>query len=265
MPALERLRERDKDMKSCKLRVEKRTNQHREPDGGLWGWYEVHPLGIVVGYWRPGQDDLRGVDLDEWNQCAEAISMANVKDRAPAEVRSPASALPPVPSSAIRPSKVGQGVLLAARWLVENGQPSVAANMLRDHGLDKCDLRKMEEQDIEVLAKLNIIEGTHFILPNAQDEARADSGSSPHQKEPNRMETSTLNAPPCCERLIRHCCGECIYHAVASDTGWGRFASPANPRRTDWCAVCGGRAEGVKMAVHRYKWGGFRIFPNYNA
>lgn len=59
-------------------------------------------------------------------------------------------------------------LLLAARWLIEYGQPSVAANMLRDHGLDGCDLRKMEEQDIEILATLNITDGTHFILPNDQ-------------------------------------------------------------------------------------------------
>lgn len=57
-------------------------------------------------------------------------------------------------------------MLLAARWLVEYGQPSIAAYMLRDHGLDGCDLRKMEEQDIEILATLNATEGTHFILPN---------------------------------------------------------------------------------------------------
>jgi hypothetical protein len=68
----------------------------------------------------------------------------------------------------IRPSRVEQGVLLAARWLIEYGQPSVAANMLRDHGLDGCDIRKMEEQDIEILARLNITDGTHFILPNVE-------------------------------------------------------------------------------------------------
>lgn len=77
MPALERLRERNKYAKSWKLRVEKHTNRHRETDGGYWGWYEVHPLGIEVGYWGTDQDDLRGVDLSEWNQRAEAISMAN--------------------------------------------------------------------------------------------------------------------------------------------------------------------------------------------
>lgn len=80
MPELERLRERDKYSKGWKLRVQKHTNRHRETDGGLWGWYEVHPLGIVVGYWGTGQDDLRGVDLSEWNQRAEAISMANSQD-----------------------------------------------------------------------------------------------------------------------------------------------------------------------------------------
>jgi len=66
----------------------------------------------------------------------------------------------------IRPSRLEQGILLAARWLVEYDQSSMAAYMLRDYGLDRCDLRKMEEQDIEILATLNITDGTHFILPN---------------------------------------------------------------------------------------------------
>ena len=76
MPALERLRERNKYAKSWKLRVVKHTNRHPETDGGCWGWYEVHPLGIEVGHWGTNQDDLRGMDLSEWNQRAEAISAA---------------------------------------------------------------------------------------------------------------------------------------------------------------------------------------------
>jgi hypothetical protein len=77
------------------------------------------------------------------------------------------------------------------------------------------------------------------------------------------METSTQNATPVAlDRLVRHCCGSCIYHATGSGGGWGRFASPTNPRKTDWCVVCDHLAEGVQMAVHRYKWGGFRILPN---
>jgi len=64
------------------------------------------------------------------------------------------------------------------------------------------------------------------------------------------------------DRLVRHCCGSCIYHATGSGGGWGRFVSPTNPRKTDWCVVCDNRAEGVQMEVYRYKWGGFRILPN---
>lgn len=77
MTALERLRERDKYAKNWKLRIEKHTNRHRETGGGYWGWYEVHPLQDHVAYWGTGRDDLKGVDLEEWNRRAEIISMAN--------------------------------------------------------------------------------------------------------------------------------------------------------------------------------------------
>ena len=63
-------------------------------------------------------------------------------------------------------------------------------------------------------------------------------------------------------RIVRHCCGSCIYHVTGHEGGWGRFASPENPRKTEWCVVCDHRAEGVNMPVYRHKWGGFRILPN---
>lgn len=54
------------------LRLERRTNRHAAPDGLPWGWYEVFPLGITVGYWGPNKDDLAGVDLEAWNIEARA-------------------------------------------------------------------------------------------------------------------------------------------------------------------------------------------------
>lgn len=64
------------------------------------------------------------------------------------------------------------------------------------------------------------------------------------------------------ERFVRHVCGSCIYRATGEDGGWMRFASHENPRKTEWCALCNHRAEGVDMPVYRHKWGGFRISPN---
>jgi hypothetical protein len=77
MPTLERLRERNKYANNWKLRIEKRTNRHREPGGGYWGWYEVHPLEEHIAYWGTRRDNMKGVDLEEWNRRAEIISMAN--------------------------------------------------------------------------------------------------------------------------------------------------------------------------------------------
>ena len=74
LTALERLREQNEYAKNWKLRVERHTNRHPATAGGLWGWYEVHPLGLEVGYWGAKRDDLRGVDLSAWNRRAEAIS-----------------------------------------------------------------------------------------------------------------------------------------------------------------------------------------------
>lgn len=74
LPPLEKLRERNTYVKSWKLRIEKHTNRHRETGGGYWGWYEVHPLGIEVGFWGSDRDDLHGVDIGDWNQRAAALS-----------------------------------------------------------------------------------------------------------------------------------------------------------------------------------------------
>jgi len=66
-----------------------------------------------------------------------------------------------------------------------------------------------------------------------------------------------------CDDLVRHCCGSCIYKATGNGGGWGRFTSPENPRKTEWCAVCDHRAEGLDMSVSSHKFGGFRILPNH--
>lgn len=54
-----------------------------------------------------------------------------------------------------RPSALAKGVLLAARWLIEYGETSQAAYMLRDMGYCRLDLRSMDESDQQVLAVLN--------------------------------------------------------------------------------------------------------------
>ena len=46
------------------LRVVRKTNRHPESRGGSWGWYEVHPVGVTIGYWSDGDgtDDMRNID-----------------------------------------------------------------------------------------------------------------------------------------------------------------------------------------------------------
>lgn len=56
------------------LHLERHTNKHYDSYGRLWGWYEVHPLGITVGYWEAYRDDLLDVDIDSWNKEAQRIS-----------------------------------------------------------------------------------------------------------------------------------------------------------------------------------------------
>jgi hypothetical protein len=59
----------------------------------------------------------------------------------------------------------------------------------------------------------------------------------------------------CQERLVRHVCGHC-------GPGYLRFASPENPAKTDWCAICQHRAEGINREVIKAGWQGFKILPN---
>jgi hypothetical protein len=56
------------------LTLERKTNRHPETDGRPWGWYELFPLRISVGEWGNHGDDLRGVDLSDWNRRAKALT-----------------------------------------------------------------------------------------------------------------------------------------------------------------------------------------------
>lgn len=56
------------------LRLERKANRHPETSGRPWGWYEVFPLNITVGYWGSDKDDLRGVDINAWNEGAKKAS-----------------------------------------------------------------------------------------------------------------------------------------------------------------------------------------------
>lgn len=69
----------------------------------------------------------------------------------------------PSPVRPLRPSKLEQGILLAARWLVEYGEPGVAADMLRNMGMARMDVRRMEKQDQEPLSRLNRENGIQMI------------------------------------------------------------------------------------------------------
>jgi len=55
------------------------------------------------------------------------------------------------------------------------------------------------------------------------------------------------------ERMVRHVCTSCC-HPLS--------CSPDNPRRTDWCAICGHRSEGQKRMTTEGKWGSVVVVPN---
>jgi len=74
MAYLNDLRERNKYAKNWVMRLECKTNRHPETGGADWGWYEIFPLGITVGYWGSTKDDLKEVDRIEWNRKAEKLS-----------------------------------------------------------------------------------------------------------------------------------------------------------------------------------------------
>lgn len=51
---------------------------------------------------------------------------------------------------------------------------------------------------------------------------------------------------------LRHVCGYC-------GPGYLSLATPSYPAKTDWCAICGHRGEGVEREVIKHKWGGYRL------
>lgn len=65
------LRARNKYAANWTLQIVRKTNRHPETNGQPWGWYEIFPLGITVGYWGSNKDDLTGVDIEAWNLAAQ--------------------------------------------------------------------------------------------------------------------------------------------------------------------------------------------------
>lgn len=53
-----------------KIEIQKRTNRHTSCMGYKWGWYEIFPLDITIGYWgdEDGKDDLKDFDIKQWNE-----------------------------------------------------------------------------------------------------------------------------------------------------------------------------------------------------
>jgi len=74
MPQLKWLRRRNQYAKNWKLRLERKTNRHHECGGHPWGWYEVFPLQITVGYWGSDRDDLKNCNINQWNEEAKVVS-----------------------------------------------------------------------------------------------------------------------------------------------------------------------------------------------
>jgi hypothetical protein len=74
LPSLERIRSVNPYAKLWTLHLERKTNRHPECSGHPWGWYEVSPIGAEVGFWGSNKDDLKGVDINAWNEEAKRIS-----------------------------------------------------------------------------------------------------------------------------------------------------------------------------------------------
>ena len=71
---LNSLRESNPYAKRWVMRLERKTNRHFDCCGCPWGWYEIFPFGIEVGFWGSNKDDLKGVDIPAWNKEAERLS-----------------------------------------------------------------------------------------------------------------------------------------------------------------------------------------------
>lgn len=66
LPYLNKYRNQSKYNGDAKLHLEKKRNCHTDTSGYSWGWYEVFPNGVVVGYWSKDKDDMEGFDLASW-------------------------------------------------------------------------------------------------------------------------------------------------------------------------------------------------------
>lgn len=71
LPALQAFWKRNPQHRHLILRLERKTNRHPDCDGRSWGWYEVFPLNLTVGFWGADHDDLRGVDRMAWHESAK--------------------------------------------------------------------------------------------------------------------------------------------------------------------------------------------------
>jgi hypothetical protein len=55
------------------------------------------------------------------------------------------------------------------------------------------------------------------------------------------------------QTIVGHVCNCC--HGVGGEQ------TNENPRRTDWCAKCGHRGEGISRVMNQLEWGQLRITP----
>jgi hypothetical protein len=67
---LDDLRKKNPYAKTWKLKIERHTNRHVDSNGHSWGWYELFPLEIEIGFWGREYDDLKGFDIADWNRRA---------------------------------------------------------------------------------------------------------------------------------------------------------------------------------------------------
>lgn len=74
LPRLEKLRQKNPYAKHWKLCIECRTNRHYDQYNRSCGWYEVWPIGVIVGYWSYEHNDLKQVNIALWNEEAAKIS-----------------------------------------------------------------------------------------------------------------------------------------------------------------------------------------------
>lgn len=74
LPMLIKLRSENKYAKNWNLEIETHTNRHNDLNGYPWGWYSLSPLGIELGFWSKDRDDLKEIDIREWNKEAKEIS-----------------------------------------------------------------------------------------------------------------------------------------------------------------------------------------------